>query len=414
MLTKLGKKIGIDLNYFIKNGFFLFLDDGVNVVMVFLLSLAFANFLSPETYGRYSFITAALAMITAFSLPKMQTAITAAISQNRDAIFIPAIKTVLKWAAFGGLILIIIALYELVFEKDIEMTQAFVITAILWPFASASNYFKAYYCGKQKFKTFTIISISLTVLMNGALILASYLNASILILIAVFLGAQIILKGFWTLLIASKTPQNKTTDFKKDLQFGIQMSFVELLPQISHYGDKIIIGFFLDFRSLAIYTFAILITEQIKFLLKNIFMLALPRYSSKSEQEVKKRIPVHFVYILIITALTVLAFIAVCPWIYKFFFPQYKDSIPYAQVLAISLLFMPGKTFSTAMESHYKKTALFIFNTILPIQKIAFMLVLIPTFHLWGAVLSLALSRLVELIVSPLLFYHFYSDKKLS
>lgn len=409
MLKKIGQKLQIDLEYFVQNGIYLLLGDGVNMVLAFLASLAFANFLSPDTFGRYSFITAILAMLSVFSLPKMSVSVVKAIAQGREEIYLAAIKTVFKWSLIGSVILIGVGLYQWFSPKDILMVKAFLLTAALLPLAAVAVQHRAYLQGKEMFKTKTFVYILFSLVLNAGLIYAAWKNADLLILLSIFLGASVLVNGLWTWWTAIRAKHHRG-DVKKDIQFGVHLSVIEVLPKIAHYGDKIIMGFYLDFTSVAIYAFAFLMPEQIKLIMKNIFELALPKYSKKSEKTLKRRIWWHAFYIMIPTLAIVILFVILAPWIFTFLFPKYLSSIPYAQVLALSLLFIPGKTFLTALEAKYKTGALLIYNTVLPIQKLMLMIILIPLLQIWGAVWALVLTRALELILTPLLFYIYFDQ----
>lgn len=410
MLEAIGRKLGIDSVYFVRNGFMLFFGDLVNIVLTFFLSIVFANFLSTETFGSYTFITAILSILSIFSLPRMKTAISKAVANGREEVFLHAINAVFKWSFLASLILVGSGLYYFFIGSDAEIWKGFLICALLFPVLSATGLYSGYLEGKENFKKASGIYILLSIVMNLGLMYGAWINTSMIPLLLIFLFSQIFVNGIATLSITKKI-HDKKSDTKDDIKFGINLSFINLIQQFANYGDKFIIGFFLDFHSLGIYTFAFLIPEQIKLFLKNIFTLALPKYSKKIETEITGRIWKHWFYILIPTLLVIAAYIAIAPKIFELFFPKYLGSIVFSQAIAMSLIFLPSKIFITAFEAHRKTSSLLIINTVLPIQKIILLLALIPILHTWGAVIALVITRITEMIICPLLFNQNFEEK---
>lgn len=410
MLEAIGRKLGIDSVYFIKNGFILFFGDFVNIILTFFLSIVFANFLSTETFGSYTFVTAILSILSVFSLPRMKTAISKAVANGREEVFLHAINAVFKWSFIGSLFLVGTGLYYFFIGGENELWKGFFICALLFPILSASGLYSGYFEGRENFKKASGIYILLSIAMNLGLMYAAWINTTMISLLLIFLFSQIFVNGIATLSITKKI-HDKKSDTKDDIKFGVRLSFISLIQQFANYGDKFIIGLFLDFHSLGIYTFAFLIPEQIKLFLKNIFTLALPKYSKKNESEITGRVWRHWLYILVPTLLVIAAYIAAAPKIFEIFFPKYIGSIVFSQAIALSLVFLPSKIFITAFEAHGKTSSLLIINTVLPIQKIILLLALIPILHTWGAVIALAISRITEMIICPLLFHQNFEEK---
>ena len=61
-------KLGLDLPYFIKGGFWLGIGQTFNILKYFLLSTLFANILSKEVFGQYTFAITILGAASVFSL----------------------------------------------------------------------------------------------------------------------------------------------------------------------------------------------------------------------------------------------------------------------------------------------------------------------------------------------------------
>src|SRR5581483_11066481 len=76
-MIKLKKLLSIiDLNYFIKNGFWLYQSYLISLLTGFLLTFSYGNFLSKQTFGEFSFVLAVFSAINSFSLVGMGQALT--------------------------------------------------------------------------------------------------------------------------------------------------------------------------------------------------------------------------------------------------------------------------------------------------------------------------------------------------
>ena len=90
----------------------------------------------------------------------------------------------------------------------------------------------------------------------------------------------------------------------------------------------------------------------------------------------------HFLVAVIATILYVL----LIPYFFKLLFPQYIESIPYAQALGLLILSTPGMWLGQTLIAHMRKTELYVINTIHPIIKITLFAILIPIYGIWGVI----------------------------
>ena len=75
-----------DMTYIARGGFWLSLRSVMTGLIAFLLAIAFANLVLPETYGIYRFLLSLSGIISAFALTGLGTAATRAIAQGHSGI----------------------------------------------------------------------------------------------------------------------------------------------------------------------------------------------------------------------------------------------------------------------------------------------------------------------------------------
>jgi len=100
-LDYLGKKLQLDVYYFLRGGFWLSSAHLLTGMAAFLVVIAFTRLASKEFYGQYQFIMAIIAILTIFSLPGMQTAIIQAVSRGEECIAHSRYKKTLPLELFG-------------------------------------------------------------------------------------------------------------------------------------------------------------------------------------------------------------------------------------------------------------------------------------------------------------------------
>ena len=86
------RALKLDVRYFMRGGFWLSLMQGITTLTGFLVVVAFTRLATKDFYGQYQFIMAIIAFLAIFSLPGMQTAITQAVSRNKNAALLQGTK----------------------------------------------------------------------------------------------------------------------------------------------------------------------------------------------------------------------------------------------------------------------------------------------------------------------------------
>src|SRR5260221_13586855 len=102
-----------------KSGFWVYLNYFTNLMVGFLLTYLYANFVSKEIFGQFNFILSILSMLGIFSLVGMNQALTFAISEGFHGNFQKAVNQTLKFSLIGTLVLLILILYFLPKQPEI-------------------------------------------------------------------------------------------------------------------------------------------------------------------------------------------------------------------------------------------------------------------------------------------------------
>jgi len=391
-----------DMTYLAKGGFWLSLSQGVAMLSGFLISIAFANLFSKESFGTYKFIISMAGVIGVFSLTEIGTSVTQAVARDFGGSLRQGFRINLKWS-IGILLsgLVLSAYYYL--NGNTLLSLSFLLAAILSPITGSASLYANYILGKKDFKRNSFYAIIRNAAPALALILTLVLTRSLpaIIIVYFFSGTIVTLFLYHRTLRAYAHENNKEDPGLSS--YSKHLSAMEVIGNVSGYLDKILIFHYLGAAPLAIYAFAIAPVEQLQGGKKILSTLILPKLSGRSYEELQKSAPRKALFLTFYALLLAVVWILLAPYFYRFLYPQYLDSVFYSQIYALTLLAISGTIFDYMLVAHKKKKELYLHRTIIPIVKIAFFVILLPLFGLMGLIVTHVIMR----SFSSLLLYYF-------
>ncbi|MGE4555166.1 MAG: oligosaccharide flippase family protein [Candidatus Paceibacterota bacterium] len=389
------KYTGTDNVYLAKGGSWLTLGQVISASASFLLAVAFANLIDPTTYGNYKYILSLIGILGIFSLPGIETAIIQATARNLEGSFYTGFKTKLKWSLLGSLAAIGGAVYYWLQGND-TLPIPLLISAIFLPLTQASQVYTSFLTGKKLFNIKVKYSSFSQIISVIAMIATLFLTKNLFWLIAVHFVSYTFLNFFFYWLTQKKFQPNKKDD-PQTLSYGKHLSLMDVTGQIATYLDRILIFHYLGTIPLAIYQFAITPPEQIKGLLKNIPLLALPKLTTRSKEEINRVLYKRIFQSLLIGGIMTLTYILIAPFFYKIFFPKYLDSIFFSQLFAITIILRAvSYLIGSAFQAKKLVKAQYI-GTISSYSLLIFLLLLLG--NLWG-IIGIIIAKILFLLFS--------------
>ena len=402
LLKKSERYTQTDMIYLAKGGFWLTLGQIISTAASFLLAIAFANLLDPVTYGNYKYVLSLAGILSISTLIGMRTAITQATARGFEGSFYSGFKEKLKFGVLGSIIAIGLAGYYFL-RGNYILPIPLLLTAIFLPITHASGVYGSFLLGKKLFNVQVKYNTLTKVISTLSLILTLFLTKNLFWLIAVYFISNAFLNYFFYLITRKKNQPNKK-EHPETLSYGKHLSLMTVISGVANHLDKIFLFTLMGSGQLAIYSFAMLVPNQIISILKNINVLALPKFSIKSKQEIKTTLIQKFWKLLFLIATIIAAYIILAPYFYKIFFPQYLASVPYSQLLIFSLIGYSSILFTTSFEAKVKKKELYLLQTLPSFVRILFLIFLIPIFGIWGVVATVVITKIFTLILSLILF----------
>ncbi len=393
LLRKSERFFKTDMVYLAKGGFWLGIGQFVASFSAFLTSIAFANLLLPDTFGLYKYILSIVSLLAISTLTGMDSSVMQATARGYEGTLIPATLVKMKWGVLGSVLSLGIGTYYYS-QGNMTLATAFGVVALFIPFAESLDMYNSFLFGKKLFGTQAIygtwrklfglllVIITLIITKNLYLIIASYFLA--IVVPNIFL--------YYRTIRFHKS--NNRVD-RDAIGYGKHLSAIYIIGIILGELDKILVFHHVGAIDLAVYSFATAPTDQIKGLSKNINSLAMPQFSRKNPHDIQGALRNKVFVLGLSITLIVLAYIAIAPLFFKILFPQYVASIPYSQILALSLIPVVIAGFLyTILESQKATRQLYQYNLYSNIVNIIVLLPLVYFFGIWGAIISRFISRL--------------------
>ncbi|NQV88716.1 MAG: oligosaccharide flippase family protein [Parcubacteria group bacterium] len=395
----LGRKLGTDMPYLLRNGIWINTGYASASVAGLILSVAYANFLSPETYGAYSTVISVTAILAILSLDKMSTPVTRAVAAGYSKTFLESYLCKLRWSfASAGVAFLLAVYYFLV--GNVSLGMAFVMVGIFTPVMQPHALYNAYLNGKQNFRLTALLQIITQIIHVIVAASVSYLTDSFLVILFSYFVSHSILRVSSFLYVKTR--------FKKEIQeaaidreaitLGRELSFLGSYSVIVSHLDKILLWHFLGPAQVALYAFATAPTKELSRLFNPISTLALPKFSNRSKLVLKQRLLGKIFKIGLFSLPIVVGYILLAPHLFSYLFPQYSAAILLSQIYSLKLLMQGDRLLSPFFHSQMLKKQLYIINIVSPTIKLVSMLCLLPFFGVMGIVISVLVTELIDLI----------------
>lgn len=381
-----------DMIYLTKGGFWLGFGNIISSFSGFLLAIAFANLLPKETFGVYKYVLSIASILSIATLSGMNTAIVRAIARGYDGAYAEALRTKIRWGMWGGLAGLFISLYYYL-NGNIELTISFLVVSLFIPFLDSLNLYSAYLNGKKDFKSISNYGVAIKILSSLSIFILIFFTKNLFLLIFIYFFSNTLLRLLFTILTAKKHKTDTTKKDNETISYGKHLSLVNAVNTGATQIDSILIFQFLGVVELAIYSFAMVVPEQIKTFLKNINILILPKFSENKNKLTKKDLYKKILIFTAILAPLLTLAIIILPLVFKIFFSQYAESVIYGQVLILSLIVTPiGIIGGSYLSATKNQSAIYNYNIFSSISLISFLLIGV-NFGLMGIVMAKVFQR---------------------
>lgn len=400
-LRWVGRYTKTDMVYLTSGAFWLGVDQAINGLFAFGLTIAFAYFVPKEDYGTYRFLTAGLWLLTAFTMTGLSTAMSQAVARGKDAAYLASFKTSMLWGIPMAVIAFCVSAYYF-FAGNSELGIGFLIVALLGPFLQSAYLWGSYFLGKKSFISIALWGTPFALIPAAALLGTMFFTDDPIIFFATYLLSTI-LTGLALGWVAQKRipPNNEADHGFKNL--GAHFSVMNLLSTAAAQIDKLAVFHYLGAVELAVYSLATGLPDHIKNVFSGVSSVALPKFVSRPLNEIRANFWYRIILFTVFSGGIAGVYALIAPYLYQWFFPAYGEAIIYSQIYALSLVLMGNTLPITLLQAHEAKRELYIFNIVTPIVQIASLVFFTAWFGLIGTISARIAARAWSMVFGGVL-----------
>ena len=399
VLLWLQKYTKTDMLYISRHGFWVVGEKIFFLGINFFLAAAFARFLSKETYGNYKYILSIFTILTAFSLTGLNTAQIRAVARGFEGSFTQLFKMKLRWSIVPVFISLGISAYYYI-QQNRVFSIAVLIVAVAFPILSSTDIYVGHLQGKKKFKLLSLINTGKEFFSAIILVMTLLLTDNLFILVSAYLGTATVF-AYGTYVFVKRFQVANDSRESDLIPYGKHLSVISFFSTITKNIDQVLLFHFVGPIQLAVYSFASALPNQIRGGLQDLSLLALPKLSQRDSEYIKQHVFKHIRRLIIFCVPVVLLYIALSPYLFSLFFPAYKMSVPYSQVLVLTLL-MPVEVLNSVLTSQKAIKYQYVILISSHIVRLILLFVLTALFGLWGIVWAILIGRFLTSIALAL------------
>ncbi len=397
VLKRVERLVGLDLVYYIKNSAYMITQNVFSALAALALSVLLARVFPHEVYGQYNFVFSLLGIVSLFSLPGINIALSASVAKGYEGSLLLGAKKKILYSTSGSFLLFLLSLYYLSIGEYL-LFLSLIITALIFPFFSTFNIISAYFIGKKRFDRYSFWTTLSAVISSFITVIVGYIFRNLLIVISVYLTSATLV-NIYVFLNVMREVKGKKVD-KGIVPYGKRLTLITSLGALRFYIDKVVIASFLGFHELAIYSVATAIPNQSKPLWSILSHITFPDLARKSFKDACEAVRKRFVFILLGAVGIILAGVVLLPPVILFFYSsKYAESIFYFQLLMISTIAGPSAVVNTILTSQGKINRLYKAETIINLVGIVLIFVLTYLYGLLGT----CIARIIASGFMPLL-----------
>lgn len=396
-----GKKIGVDLPYFVNNGFWLVLKQLVGSICGLSLSIAFARLTTKDIFGQYQLILSIFSMVSIISIPGLNISVARSVARGNDGDYRDSVRKSFFWSLFGIPALWIIGIYYY-----LHISQVFGITLIVsgffFPFLYSTNTWGGFLMGKSKFDAYTKFDIILEITNLFLMSLMIYLKPDSLLTIAItYFSIYSFFNGLFYFKTLSFVGNNKKSP--DTIKYGWFLTFNYNIELIAESINKVIIGVFLSPSLLAAYTIVSLVPVKFRNVFKPFLNILFPKMTSDRVDIVEKikmnKIFFYFLFIGII-AIGLVYFFLIDELNLLLFGENYADFYHYAKYFVISMVLnFPVLVLTKYIQAKKMEKAIFYTGPVFLALRTVLTVIFIYFWSILGAVIAFNVGSIIRFIM---------------
>lgn len=372
----------------------------VSNLLSFAVAVAAAHFISKDTYGTYRYILSIVSFVGAFSLTGLSTAIIRDVARGYDNIFKTSFIRSLIWSTPAFILGLGTGAWYLL-NNNMVLGFSITLGSILFPIIQALLLYRSYLNGKKYYRALMKSNIAYSTVTSLAILATLFFNPTVTTLVVVYYVSNILILFILKIVIQNKFKPNEEKD-PENGKLEHHMSLMNMLDIGATQLDKIILFQIAGPIEVARYTFATMLPEQLRNIIKYIPTLSMPIFSDLPKETAKTKGLFLVKKLFLITIPIVILYILVAPFAYKILFPAYTEVILYSQVFSLILIFDGGIS-GAILKAQNQIKDLYWVNATSNIARIILLLVFGYMWGIWGVIVSRIAGRIISFLIAYIL-----------
>jgi O-antigen/teichoic acid export membrane protein len=388
-----------DMVYLVKTGLWVNLSLVISTILGLLLSIVFANFVSPETYGLYQYLIAIAGLVSAVSLSGMNSAVSQAVARGYEGVLKTAVRVQLKWSIIPSILSLIGGIYYFA-HGTIELGVGLLAIALFTPFINAFNTYAAFLGGKREFRRefYFLTSINASYYL-GMFLVALFVKDAAVFIIA-NLGINAIGMGFAYWKTCAIYKPNNAID-PDTINYGRHLSVLSAFGTILTQLDSILVFHFLGAAQLAIYSFSTLLPERAASLFNFLGVASLPKFANQSLQEIQRNVLSKIARIAFAGLLATIIYVLIAPFVFHLLFSRYVNAIHYTQIYAPIIALLAITNVSQGILTAKRMVReIYIVGILQPILLVCVQIPMLFAFGILGMLLARMISDAIGILLT--------------
>ncbi len=387
-----------DMVYLARGGFWLGFSQIIVSLSSFLLAVAFAHFVSKESYGQYKYVLSIVGILSSFTLTGLGTAIVRSVSRGFDGTIRYAFRENLKWSFLFSLGFFVVAIYYFI-NGNFPLGVSMLIVGLLSPVLKSTNFYNSFLAAKKDFRRsalyYGIIGNIIPFICLFSVMLIT--NNPLWIVSTYFIANTAIGLILYSRVLDIYKPNDEVDP--EALHYSKHLSFINILSGIANNIDQVLVFHYIGAAQLAIYNFAIAIPNQAKAIPANLSNIMFPKFAVRDDHEIRAGMKHKYFWLFILGGVIAIVYILLAPTIFHIFFPTYTESIRYSQISILPMLcivFEPAASYLTAKGKIKEQ---YISNLLASV----FQIVSVSIGIIWWGLMGLVIARVVSRFFANLL-----------
>jgi len=391
----LTKTLSLDVRFYGRSFSWLTLSHITGVVRGIATTFLMARWLSPEVLGQFRYTLAIFGIAGIFSLTGMNASVIRGVAKGDTVIARYAMRRMLQFAPLGTLVLFIAAA-ERFWHQESTVATALAVAGISFIPYTVSGLYGPILTGHEKIRELATMAIINNLLYATVFVGILIATRDLILITVAYFGFDILFRGILTVREFRRLPKKGSADAHMSL--GHHMSGIGVMQTLALYVNQILLQRFWGYSTLAVFSIATVIPEQIMKAIKSMSGIFLQRLSRHEKSEGILRTTRKHFWIALAGMVFIVALYAIsAPWLIPFFFPQYSEAVFPSVIYAIGLIGIPCIIGSYFFQAHKEIKRLWRFSIVQSIIQLATSIALVPIFGSWGAIWSRVATRVGSL-----------------